>query len=195
MEVHESRLKFVFDDKFNVVEHDKTVFYKKYFTNLPNGKGVDVIADSTEDILFIEVKNCSSFENDNDWKVNLGKTKTSATGQTDETFDIEVSKKVSMSLSCLYGAYTKAQGCKAAEELSPYFSKLVSKKICSNEKCLRVIFFLEGEFGSKTRPKKLIMQRIQESIKDKLSWLNCVVQVVDSNTHANKYFSVARADT
>ena len=49
---------------------------------------------------------------------------------------------------------------------------------------------LDIEVSKKTRRKTTIMMELQRSIKKKLSWLNCVVSVVDSATYQNKIFSV-----
>ena len=89
MEIPESRLIFVFDDKYNVIKHDESVFYKEFFAKLPSGKGVDIIADSDDEALLIEIKNCSSYECENSWRTKVGSTKTTATGQLEDSFDID----------------------------------------------------------------------------------------------------------
>lgn len=56
-----------------------------------------------------------------------------------------------------------------------------------------VILFLEGDFDnprSVTRSKKMIMERLQDSIRTKLSWLNCRVSVVDSATYNKRCFEL-----
>ena len=53
-----------------------------------------------------------------------------------------------------------------------------------------VILFLEGDFGSKTRTKKMIMKALQDSMNKKLQWINCRVSVVDSDTYNSKIFRV-----
>lgn len=50
--------------------------------------------------------------------------------------------------------------------------------------------FLEGDFGSKSRTKKMIMKRIREKISEKLKWLNCKVCVVDLDTYSGSDYSV-----
>lgn len=55
----ESRLDFTFDETFHVVKFDSTDFYKMFYSSMPNGKGVDFIADSEERLIFMEVKNCT----------------------------------------------------------------------------------------------------------------------------------------
>ena len=48
---------------------------------------------------------------------------------------------------------------------------------------LFVVLFLEGTFGSDTRPKSAIMKRIRDTLETKLDWLNCKVSVEDINTY------------
>ena len=77
-----------------------------------------------------------------------------------------------------------------ADELKPYFQELTSKKYENGKKVLQIILFLEGDFGSKTRTKKMIMKRIRDKISEKLKWLNCVVRVVDLDTYNKNGYSV-----
>lgn len=51
-------------------------------------------------------------------------------------------------------------------------------------------FILEGDFECQSRSKKMIMGRLQESLKRKLSWLNCKVSVVDSDTYNRRRFEI-----
>ena len=53
-----------------------------------------------------------------------------------------------------------------------------------------VVLFLEGDFGTKTRTKKMIMQKLQDSINKKLRWINCRVSVVDSDTYDPRIFQI-----
>ena len=55
-----------------------------------------------------------------------------------------------------------------------------------------MILFLEGDFGGKTRSKKMIMKALQNSINKKLKWINCRVSVVDSDTYNTKLFQIVR---
>lgn len=57
------------------------------------------------------------------------------------------------------------------------------------------VLFLEGDFDSQkisSRSKTMIMKRLQDSINKKLSWLNCRVSVVDSDTYNERYFKVEK---
>lgn len=53
-----------------------------------------------------------------------------------------------------------------------------------------MILFLEGDFGGKTRTKKMIMQALQNSMNKKLQWINCRVSVVDSDTYDPRLFQI-----
>ena len=187
----EGSLRFSFGDDYKVIKFDETTFYRRYFNNLPYSKGLDFIADSARDILLIEVKNCKGNEERNRWRTIIDHKKViSPDGTTDDSFDTEIAQKVAMSISCLVGANTKSGFTDTASVLVPYFMGITDNKIASERKKAKVIFFLEGDFGSGTRTKRMIMQRIQESVGKKLRWLNCSVQVVDSATVNDRYFSV-----
>ena len=61
--------------------------------------------------------------------------------------------------------------------------------------CLLYTSFLEGNFYFETRSKKMIMERLQTSIRKKLSWLNCSVSVTDSSTYKKKFFTIRQNQT
>lgn len=109
-----------------------------------------------------------------------------------DSFDIEVAKKVAMTILCLFGAWSKAERTEKALELENYWKSLNNTKVQKNKKQIIVTLFLEGNFSgvSQTRSKKSIMKRIQESISKKLDWLNCKVFVVDSDTYNDRFFTV-----
>jgi hypothetical protein len=198
MEIKESDLKFQFDDDIHAVKFDDTAFYRTRFNRMPSAKGVDIVADSSQMLQLIEIKNCSGHEAENLWRTSVNNSKLeSAPSSLDVTdrdsLDIEMAKKVASTICCLYGAWTKAPRSPAAEELATVWACACHPKIPTDEKQLMVILFLEGDFeiaGSKTRNKRMIMHRLQESIQGKLSWLNCKVAVVDSDTYSQRCFSV-----
>ena len=66
------------------------------------------------------------------------------------------------------------------------FSQVLSELIDHNHK-IEVILFLEGDFSSKTRSKKTIMNEIQKRLKKHLkSWLNLSgCRVIDSSVPNN----------
>lgn len=67
-----------------------------------------------------------------------------------------------------------------------------AEAIAKDKKQLIITLFLEGNFGNycKTISKKMIMTDLQKSIRNKLSWLNCRVSVVDSSTYNQSYYKV-----
>ena len=63
-------------------------------------------------------------------------------------------------------------------------------KTFSDLPIVMIELFLEGDFGTKTRTKKMIMQKLQDSINKKLRWINCRVSVVDSDTYDPRIFQI-----
>lgn len=199
MNIEESNLTFTFPEWMIVTKFDDTKFYRESYNKQPHGKGVDIIADSDVMLQLIEVKNCTGYEAENAWRtsVNSSKLASAPTGldvEDRDSLDIELAKKVASTIACLYGAWTKAQQSTSAQELSAFWEKACSDKIPISRKTILVILFLEGNFDnpkSKTRSKKMIMKRLEESANAKLSWLNCRVSVVDSTTYNAKCFTVS----
>lgn len=195
MAINESGLIFTFQEG-DEVKFDDTKFYRNYFSMCPNAKGIDVINDSPQRILLLEIKNCTGHEADNNWRMACNNSKVSTAPTTVDTenresLDIEVAKKVTMTIACLIGAYTKKEGCVSASFLAPFSSILLDQKICTNRKEFLVILFLEGRFGCQTRTKKMIMKSLEDSIRKKLKWLNCLVSVVDSSSYNHNVFEIS----
>jgi hypothetical protein len=201
----EGNLSFQFPQKYQELKFDDTNFYKsKFMSYMPDGKGVDCIAFSESEFILMEVKNFSGYEKDNIWrthtdsavvnieKQDIGKRIANNKYSLDESLDIEVSKKVAMTLSCLLGASTENR-LTADDDFRLYAKELLSKKYGAGEKNIIVILFIEGKFNAKTRTKRMIMEDLQKKILKKLSWLNCKVRVVDSTTHGDKYFTLQKA--
>lgn len=143
----------------------------------------------------MEIKNCAGHESDNRWRIACDDAKVATAPTTvnvtnRESLDIEVAKKVAMTITCLVGAHSKKEGTAAANELMPFADTLFSEMVCTDNKKLLVILFLEGDFSSKTRTKKTIMTALQDSIRKKLCWLNCNVSVVDSSSYNSKIFTL-----
>lgn len=197
-EIEESNLLFSFDDSYDVIKLDDKAFYRRYFNSMPGAKGVDIVADSDEIIHLVEIKNCLGHEAENRWRISIDNSKLGSAPRgldvdNRDSFDIEVTKKVAMSILCLFGAWTKVQGTETAKELETYWSGMTTTRIQLDQKQIVVTLFLEGNFDqiAQSRTKRMVMKRIQESIRKKLSWLNCKVLVVDSITYKSKFFMVS----
>jgi len=196
MIINEDKLNFEFDgDKFNAIKFDDTNFYRNYFNKLPESKGVDILAKSDNELLFIEIKDCLGHESENLWRTGVNNSQISQCKNENkrlESFDIEISKKVAMTISCLVGAYTRLSTCQSAQELNEYVGAIQSSKIKKLNMKIYIILFLEGNFNSDPKRKSMIMKSISDSINKKLKWLNCKVLVVDMNTYNQKFFTVTR---
>ena len=200
IEVEASNLKFSFPDHIRVLKFDDTKFYREVYNKMSGGKGVDIIADSAEMLQLIEVKNCSGHEVENNWRTHTNNNKISSAPENldvenRDSFDMEVAKKVASTIACLYGAWSKVPQSEAAQELVDVWHSACMESIQTSEKPVLVILFLEENFDlprSKTRSKKMIMKSLQDSIRAKLSWLNCRVSVVDSATYRRKCVDVSK---
>ena len=191
--IEESGLKFSFPEKVSVVKFDDTAYYRNNFNKLPESKSVDFISVDEDSIAFIEVKNCTGNESDCRWRIapenkkkNTTHTTVNVTGR--DSLDIEVAQKVAMTLSALIGAKSFGNTRESSQELTPYINFISKNTFADTSKRKYVILFLEGDFGSKTRTKRMIMKDLQDSMKKKLDWLNCRVSVVDSATYNTKVF-------
>lgn len=178
----ESKLDFEF--KGEVVKFDDTKFYTLFKSYQPNGKGVDFILKAKRMFMLLEVKNCKGFEKDNFWRTNVN----TINEDGEESFDIEIAKKVEGTLACLVGA--GVSDTLEAEQLKPFIEELILHKYEKGKNRIEVVLFLEGDFKTKTNDKKMIMKRIQDKIKIKLRWLSCTVRVVDSESYRSIYYSV-----
>ena len=191
----ESRLKFRFPKNDTVVKFDDTKFYRDYFNKLPEAKGVDFISVNKNEIAFIEVKNCTGDEGNCRWRIapnnqKRNTTHTSVDVEGRDSLDIEVAQKVAMTIAALVGAKSFENAKECVGELREYIQFLSSDSFSDNSKKKYVILFLEGDFGGKTRTKKMIMQALQNSMNKKLQWINCRVSVVDSNTYDSRLFRI-----
>lgn len=195
MKMIESGLEFDFVNGISVDKFDDTNFYRNSFNNLPNSKGVDFIAKNSNTLVLIEVKNCIGNECDNRWRIapnNLKLTTTATTVDTEgrNSLDIEVSQKIAMTLACLCGANSKPN-YQNSDQLKPYFAMISNNNVSFGTKKIKVILFLEGDFSTKSRKEKKVMKDLEDSIKSKLSWLNCHVLVENINTHAKDIYQAS----
>ena len=193
MEIKESGLTFCFTQE-TALKFDDSVYYRKCFESFPGAKGVDMLCDSPNHLVFLEVKNCLGHEADNRWRIVPDNKKSHIapqTGRDRDSLDIEVAEKVAMTITCLMGATTFGKHRTSATPLLPFAIALNDKNIAKREKKLLVILFLEGNFGGHTRSKKMQMEALQVSLQKKLKWLNCCISVVDSDTYNKKIFTLA----
>ena len=191
----ESGLQFAFPDDALVIKFDDEEFYRQDFNKLPASKGVDFLTATKNSSIFVEVKNCLDHENDNRWRIAPNDSKV-ATANTSypvadrHSLDIEVSQKVAMTISALMGVLSYGELKSSLEELHQFAEKFVLQTMLDTDKKTIIVLFLEGDFGSKTRTKKMIMSALQKSMEEKLKWLNCKVSVVDSETYNPKIFEI-----
>lgn len=177
------------------VKFDDTQYYRNNFNALSGGKGVDILHASDSSVIFLEIKNCLGNEADNRWRLGRNNSKLHLAQDKDQrrdSFDVEMAQKTAMTLACLTGAAISRERRETTEKVLPFFDALMDGKISACEKKFHVILFLEGNFSSKTRTKKMQMQELQASIRNKLRWLNCTVSVVDSSTYPSQLFQVSR---
>ena len=191
----ESGLKFLFPQNDTVVKSDDTKFYRDYFNKLPEAKGVDFISVDKDKIAFIEVKNCTGDESNCRWRIAPNNQKKNTTHtvvnvEGRDSLDIEVAQKTAMTVAALTGAKSFGDTKDGLEELKEYIQFLSSDRFSDDSKKKYVILFLEGDFGSRTRSKKMIMKELQDSMNKKLQWINCRVSVVDSDTYNPKIFRI-----
>ena len=191
----ESGLKFLFPQNDTVVKFDDTKFYRDYFNKLPEAKGVDFISVDKDKIAFIEVKNCTGDESNCRWRIAPNNQKKDTTHtvvnvEGRDSLDIEVAQKTAMTVAALTGAKSFGDTKECLEELKEYIQFLSSDRFSDDSKKKYVILFLEGDFGSRTRSKKMIMKELQDSMNKKLHWINCRVSVVDSDTYNPKIFRI-----
>ncbi len=191
----ESGLKFRFSEKDTVVKFDDTKFYREYFNKLPGAKGVDFISVAKDKIAFIEVKNCNGDEGNCRWRIvpnnrKRNTTHTSVDVERRDSLDIEMSQKTAMTVAALVGAKSFGNTKECLNELKEYIDFLSEDSFSDYTKKKYVILFLEGNFGGKTRTKKMIMKDLQDSMNKKLRWINCKVSVVDSDTYDSRIFQI-----
>lgn len=191
----ESRLKFQFAENDIVIKFDDTKFYRDYFNKLPEAKGVDFISVAKDKIAFIEVKNCTGDEGNNRWRIvpdnrKRNTTHTSVNVEGRDSLDIEIAQKTAMTLAALVGAKSFRNTKECLNELREYIQFLSEDSFSNDSKKKYVILFLEGDFGTRTRTKKMIMKELQDSMNKKLRWIDCRVSVVDSDTYDPRIFRI-----
>ena len=85
-----------------------------------------------------------------------------------------------MTVAALVGAKSFGNTKECLNELKESIQFLSGDSFSNDSKRKYVILFLEGNFGTKTRTKKMIMKDLQDSMNKKLRWINCRVSGVDT---------------
>ena len=185
------------------VKFDETKFYRNQFLKRTSGKGMDFIAVSSGQVLLMEVKDCREDEINNLWRISPNNRLLGIAPdeyRRRDSLDIEVAKKVLFTIPCLYGGWTRIQERISGgylnelnQEEQAYrkiWEAMQSKTLYPQISNLWVILFLEGSFGSDSpnggvmsRQNSQIMKSLKADIKQKLSWLHCEVDVVNSRTY------------
>lgn len=196
----ESGLKFGFPEKSIVIKFDDTLFYRDYFNRFPGSKGVDFVSVSPNQIAFIEVKNCRGDEGNCRWRIapdnkKREKVKTTVNLEGRDSLDIEVTQKVAMTLASMLGAKSFGAKKDCLNEFDRFIQFMSDESFSDVSKKKYVILFLEGDFGSKSYSKKMIMQSLQDSMKRKLRWFDCRVSVVDSDSYDPRIFQIVDRKT
>ncbi len=191
----ESGLRFGFLDENSVIKFDDTKFYRNLFNILPESKGVDFISVGNDSISFIEVKNCLGDEGNNRWRIAPDNQKRDTTAtkvdvEGRDSLDIEVSQKVALTLAALTGARSFGDRKESLDELQDVITAVFSREYTKDKMKKYVILFLEGDFGTHTNSKKMIMEKLQRSINTKMRWMDCRVSVVDSDTYNERIFKI-----
>ena len=127
--LHESGMRFTFADGVRVIKFDDTLFYRDLYNKLPGAKGVDFISFDKSYVSFIEIKNCQGDEGNNRWRIAPDNHKKLATHTSypisnRDSLDIEVAKKVAMTLSALSGAGSFGTLKKSTGELLDFYREI-----------------------------------------------------------------------
>lgn len=206
MQIHESRLIFDISDAFMPVKFDETSFYKQKYNKFSYSKGVDIVFFDEDSICLMEIKNCKGFEKENEWRLKPNNNQRVGTKQTvngeeqtiyqiEYSLDDEVVSKVSNTLACFFGASTKSDLQTSIEQLSPYWIRLRDKRIKEDARKIRVIVFVEGEFGHKRQDIDEIFTRLRDSLKQKSAWLNCTISIENSSKNNGRFYTVRVDET
>ena len=193
MEINESGLSFRFPGE-TAIKFDDTRFYRENFNCLPGAKGVDILYNNSNWFVLLEIKNCLDQEDENRWRIAPNNQKKHLAPENikgRESLDIEVAQKVAMTIACLNGATTFGELRQTTQPLLSFANALYTEEFSKHNKKMLVILFLEGQFGSQARTKKMIMTNLQQSLRKKLAWLNCTVSVVYSSTYNQNIFMLA----
>lgn len=185
MDIQESRLNFIFPDEANVVKFDDTRFYRERYERFSGAKGVDILASTASTSYIIEVKDCSNTARNQDkWRRSYSSV------QGMDTLADEIASKVAHTYAALGGVLSYGEQCATASELLPIAKSLNNdhSALCTHR--IFVILYLEGDFSCHTRSNRTIHAELRKKILRKLQWLNCRVDVLNTQTHLISDFHV-----
>jgi len=188
MTIREGNQSFSFDDNTLVCKFDETNFYRKFSDDLYGGKGLDVIAQTDNRLMFIEIKDFRADQASNSWRWHIADSKKNKAnlGENKHSLDIEVAQKVIMTIACLYGKWIKAgETGELDDKISHFYKYLNSRKLLNDKLKLWIILQVEGIKACHTRSEKTIMFELQKSLKKYLSWMKCKI-VVQNSSQANE---------
>lgn len=140
------------------------------------------------------MKNCLGDEGNNRWRIAPDNQKRDTTAtkvdvEGRDSLDIEVSQKVALTLAALTGARSFGDRKESLDELQDVITAVFSREY-TKDKMKKYVFVLEGDFGTHTNSKKMIMEKLQRSINTKMRWMDCRVSVVDSDTYNERIFKI-----
>lgn len=84
-----------------------------------------------------------------------------------DSLDIEIAQKIAMTVVALFGAKSFGNTKECLKKLKEYIQFLSEDSFSNDSKKKYVILFLEGDFETKTRTKKMIMKELQDSMDSK----------------------------
>lgn len=177
MAIKEKNLYFEFADNIKDIKFDDNNYYRKRFNNIQESKAVDILAYGDKVFLFIEIKDFKGYEIQ-----NYRRLKVNYNNDGEESLDYEVAKKVTMTLSCIFGAAMSGE-----ERISRFFEKLVLKMNSGSKDIkINIILFLEGKFKNSTKTFKAIT----DSLKKKLCWLPLDTKILVENIEMHNKFDI-----
>lgn len=163
MEFTESRLKFIFEDTWEVLQFDKTGEYRDAATILDNTKGVDFVAHFENGLYLFEIKNFRGYGQTPANRLKLGNSM--------EVLLTEVAQKVKDTIALLVGfgrndSTAHALWLKSLEHL------------CSQKPVIITAWVEEDSPASVRRKRKKAELAVKtEKLKKKLAWLSPIITI------------------
>lgn len=188
MTITEGDIDFIFDDSVKLCKFDAQPFYQDDFNKyIDGGKGVDIIFETDSIVCFMEIKDFRKDYVNNKWRtIPNNRSKQSQIAHvakmSKDSLDIEIPKKVMATIDCLYGAWTKKEQSSRAADLIEQADFVMDSDIQNHRKRLVVLLFVEGVRDTQARKAMITLHEIEIYMKRRLKWMNCSVEVIDSNS-------------